>query len=779
MSHCDPGYTAFPSEVKRKHVEYLREVIGLCRASERLSEGLRFKWTCEASWTVKEFLNNATGREKNDFFHFVRNRQIEIAGTFGTLLSEMSSYEELIRSCDYSVRLAKENNFRISTAIFNDVPGIAAGLPDVLSGYGIPYFLFGPNAFRSLVGWSELPKLFYLQSKSAGKVLVWHLGQDRRIPQAEMEGFGSEYGYGDSYLISPYRQMKGIADKGNLAFAERARLKGKGREALDKLLERLASENYPYDAILLECAADNRGPDRQMVSTIKALNRDFSDFSFILAVPGDFFSYIESKYHANIPTYSGVLTDAWSECAASMAVTTGLYRKYQREALVLEKALFFKKYDRKDTERMDRIYENLLSYSEHTFGLSGWRGFPDQMLEQSWDDKAFYVKEAERLIEETRKSHAISPSCQSSASRKAGKDIRLKRNSIENEYYRIAFSPKGIIRSIFDKELKKELVDKKSHFAFNEILFTEIKGLSPLPPKKGCGLFDKVETTPFTEHDRDDVVVEKKTGEVSYTHEFSLKKTPVKISGNVRIVLYSGLKRVDFINTVRKEENRAKEAIYFAFPFNLKKEFKTRMEMAYCLMDFPNDLLSGARSDLCAIQNFVSISDEDIALTWLTWDAPLVEIGEVRDFSWQGPEYQPCAPTILSHVMNNIWPTMCPHWQGGEFVFRYSLTSDSEFDPAQCYQFKQDVILPELSDLKIFPDHVFATGFKINRDKTMSIRLFETAGQDGTGRMKWKGVRNACLADLAGRKVAKLPVLKGEIYFPYHAHKLCNIEIAF
>jgi len=779
MSHCDPGYTALASEVKKKHVEYLREVIGLCRESKNLPEGMRFKWTCEASWTVKEFLDNATGREKDDFFHFVRNRQIEVAATFGTLQSELSSYEELIRSCDYSARLAKENNFRISTAIFNDVPGIAAGLPDVLSGYGTPYFLFGPNAFRSLVGWSELPRLFCLQSKGGGKMLVWHLGQDRRMPQAEMEGFGSEYGYGDSYLISPYRQMKGIADKGNLAFAERARLKGKGREALDKLLERLASENYPYDAVLLECAADNRGPDRQMISTIKALNHDFPDIFFSLSVPGDFFRYIESKYGPNIPTYSGVLTDAWSDGAASMAAATALYRKCQREALVLEKALFSGKYGRKDLERMDRIYENLLSYSEHTFGLSGWRGHSDEMLTQSWKDKAFYVQEAERLIEDEKKFQGVKLPCNTGVPHKAGKDIRSKKNFIENQYYRISFSPKGIIRSIFDKELKKELVAESSPYAFNEILFTEIKGLSLRPPTKGCGLLDKVETLPHTAHDTKNAFVEKKAGEISHTREFDLKTTPVRVAGKVRVALYSGLKRIDFINTVRKEENRAKEAIYFTFPFNLKKEFKTRMEMAYCLMDFPNDLLSGARSDICAVQDFVSLSDEDLALTWLTRDAPLVEIGEIRDFSWQGPEYHPRTPTIISQALNNIWPTNFRLWQGGEFVFRYSLTSHRKFDPAQCYQFKQDVILPELSDLKIFPDHVFATGFKINRDKTISIRLFETAGREGTGRMKWKGVRNACLADLAGRKGAKLPVLKGEIYFPYHAHKLCNIEITF
>lgn len=651
MSHCDSGYTDFASEVKRKHAQYLKEVILLCEETKSNPEGLKFKWTCEEAWTVKEFLNKATKEEKRKFFYFVKNGQIEIAGFFGGLLSELPSYEELIRSCEYSVSLAKKNKFSISTVILDDIPGITPALPQVLSGYGISYFLFGPNTYRSIVGWSQLPRLFYLQSKGGGEVLLWHIGQDRRIPPAEFKGMGSEYSFGDMYVISPYREMKGISDKGNISFAERGKLKEKGREALDNLLGRLKSENYPYDAILLQCAADNRGPDKEIISTIKSLNKNFSEFSFILATPAEFFQYMEEKYKRIIPIYSGALIDAWSDGAGTMSKTTALYRECQREVAVLEKSLALsKKFDKKYLNKLKGIYENLLYYAEHTFGYSGWRGLPDKTFIQSWKDKSAYIEKAKRLIGEKELLEKKTPPKIISL-KKSARDISSGENFIENCYYRIKFSEAGI-KSIYDKELKKELIDKKSSFVFNGLIFTEIKGLPTKPPVKGSGISDRIKAIPFASFDYKNPWVEKKNQSVEFSNEFKLKKAPVKISGKSKIILYSGLKRIDFINTIYKEENREKEALYFAFPFNLKDDFKTYIEMAYNLLEFPDDLLPGSHSDFIAIQNFVTFADKDITLTWVTLDAPLVELGDIQTFKWAGSTYQPKRPTIFSYIMN-------------------------------------------------------------------------------------------------------------------------------
>ena len=42
-------------------------------------------------------------------------------------------------------------------------------------------------------------------------------------------------------------------------------------------------------------AGDNRGPDRKIISTVKSLNEDFKDITFVLATPSEFFHYMKNK----------------------------------------------------------------------------------------------------------------------------------------------------------------------------------------------------------------------------------------------------------------------------------------------------------------------------------------------------------------------------------------------------------------------------------------------------------------------------------------------------
>ncbi len=777
MSHCDLGYTDFASQIKAKHITYITEVINLCAKTENYPEGQKFKWTCEESWEAKQFLEQASAAQKKKFFHFVRNGQIEIGGFIGGLLTELPSYEELIRSCEYAIDLAAKNKFSISTVILNDVPGITGSLPEILLSYNIRYFLFGPNTFRNRVSWTILPRLFYLMSRSGEKVLMWHIGHDRRLPQSEFKGFGSQYGYGDAYVISPYRSVKDLCDKGNIDFAERSKLQGEGKEPLKRLLKRLDDEKYPYDAILLQCSADNRGPDSEIVSTVRGLNDYFRNITFVLATPSEFFRYMENKYKKNIPSYSGELVDAWSDGAITMSRSTSLYRECQRKILVLEKILALShKIGRKHIDKIQEIYENLLYYSEHTFGLSCYieRRPSEKNLMKSWKDKSLYVEKAKCLIDDIEaslsKETTIYPS-------NFSRDVSYDKNCIENLYYKVKFSSCGKIESIFDKELKKELVNNNYRFSFNELIFTAIKGLSESPPSKGCGITDKIETVFFTPLFKENRRRKQENGAIEFVSNFELSNTPIKISGESKTVLYPAVKRIDFFNTFNKEENRKKEALYFSFPFNLESSFKTYFERAYNLLEYPDDLLSGSHNDFIAIQHFAVLHDTDLSITWVTFDAPLVEVGDIQTNKWNSFDYRPENPILFSYIMHNLWPTNCSLWQGGKFTFRYSITSHKKFQPSDSYEFTQQVVFPEFSDIEILPKNIVLTSVHINPDKTVTIRLFETSGNEGIGQLKWQKTKAAYLVNLAGEKRNKLLFYNGKILFPYRPYKLLNILI--
>jgi alpha-mannosidase len=44
--------------------------------------------------------------------------------------------------------------------------------------------------------------------------------------------------------------------------------------------------------------------------------------------------------------------------------------------------------------------------------------------------------------------------------------------------------------------------------------------------------------------------------------------------------------------------------------------------------------------------------------------------------------------------MNNYWGTNFPAWQGGDFTFRYAITSDAKFNPPSLARFGLEVLTP-------------------------------------------------------------------------------------
>ena len=62
-------------------------------------------------------------------------------------------------------------------------------------------------------------------------------------------------------------------------------------------------------------------------------------------------------------------------------------------------------------------------------------------------------------------------------------------------------------------------------------------------------------------------------------------------------------------------------------------------------------------------------------------DAPLASFGDINRGAWPG-EFRPKSATLFSYAMNNYWHTNYRAAQGGDFTFRYVLTSEAKLDPA-------------------------------------------------------------------------------------------------
>jgi alpha-mannosidase len=248
--------------------------------------------------------------------------------------------------------------------------------------------------------------------------------------------------------------------------------------------------------------------------------------------------------------------------------------------------------------------------------------------------------------------------------------------TIENSFYRVHLDQQsGTVRSIYDKQLGRELVDTSSPYRFNQYVYVTggdqfpnqlltYRKSSPVARLEthtaGGGKLVSVEKTP--------------TGTVARLESQGLN-TP-RIS--TEIILFDGEKKIEINNRVRKNEVYKKEGVYFAFPFAIR-EPQFRYEVQNGVVDPAKDMMPGAGLEWFSAQNWASVSEPGLAVSLINKDSFLWTFGDIVRGTWP-TEFGWRRATIFSYVMNNYWNTNYVAAQGGEFTFRYVLTSAQSLD---------------------------------------------------------------------------------------------------
>ncbi|MBP7826358.1 MAG: hypothetical protein KA236_07390 [Verrucomicrobia bacterium] len=267
----------------------------------------------------------------------------------------------------------------------------------------------------------------------------------------------------------------------------------------------------------------------------------------------------------------------------------------------------------------------------------------------------------------------------------------LDGDTLENEFYRLTVDPRtGGLKSLYDKTAQRELLDAAAPYALNEYLYVSggegsliLNFTFGTPPanltihRPEAATITQVSRTPLGQR----LIVETRS-----------KNTP-KIISEYR--LYDGLKRVEIVNTVEKEEVRAKEAVYFAFPFAAAEP-----AMEYQIQNGwvrPNaDQMPGACREWFTPQNVVHVRDGNFSIAWATPDVPLVTLTDINRGLWL--DHLPLRNGhVYSYAMNNYWFTNYRAQQGGRFVFRYFITSGRDLGREDLARFDQDTRTPVLA----------------------------------------------------------------------------------
>lgn len=847
-THLDIGYTSTQPKTVELHLRNLEQAAAL---TEKYSS---FRWNLEGSWIAKEFLRRGGPSAAKTFQALADTGSIGVNAFNFNLQAYLCSLEELNNATDYAFLLHERNGIPFSVVTVSDVPSLPWSLPSILNRAGIRYLASAANQVRGpLLTYGQLDRRspFFWEGPDGGRVMVWY-----------------------TKAYSQARVLFGVPGS-----AERA------RRTIGTFLSGFP-QSYPYDAVLVYGFDGDNAP-------IQGGNADFypewnARYAYPQIIPArfhDFFTYIEKQGTGQLPVMRGDGGAYWEDGAGECPITTAMNRGNQAAAVDLEKlaslATLWNPRLAYPHEQIDRIWENILLFDEHSFGARAGVLRPDaadtrlewatkahfataaaadlRWAEQQWLErlnervphaqdavivwnlanwrrtgpvevqlvpgKAIYDEQTGQLqpsevmhdADNTRMvrflardvpplSYKVYRVAAGESPASAPSTENLVSASIENEFYRITLDTSRFgIRSIVDKQLGRELVDRQSPYALGEYFWVkETSSVRRLPAGGGNNWYAAVRTridindfelpSPALtiQHPAAARVVRLRksaAGQEAVLEGRIGSTQPVQL--NVRV--YPSIQRIDLTVTVHENfsRNGSAEAGYVAFPFALENPmFAYNLPVGW--VNPAKDMLPGGATEWFALDDAVSVSGHGAVVTVAMPDTPLITIGDINRGKWPKQFVPPRQASLFSYVMNNYWLTNFPAGQEtGDAVFRYSITTSRIPDYAAERRFGMEQRHPLLADFRsgraesaeaTLPSWlVRVEGDTVNlvtvkRSKSGGgyiLRLAECAGTHAGAKVSWRSglpVQRAFLCSSKEQKLSELAVSNGSISLMLSPH---------
>ena len=371
---------------------------------------------------------------------------------------------------------------------------------------------------------------------------------------------------------------------------------------------------------------------------------------------------------------------------------------------------------------------------------------------------------------------------------------------IESRFYRLSLRPRrlGAITHLIDKELKRDLVDPNAPGTGSTSWFTRRGAEVTSASFAICFPTRRPSWTSLGKAAR---ACLKMSGPLWASASASARRPRTYRSSNPEIMIYDDLKRIDIRDHIRKDDIRAKEAIYFAFPFRTSpSRFLYQVHNAWAR---PNeDQLPGACREWFTTQNLVVSRDDGVTIALSTPDIPLVTLTDINRGRW--PQHLDLTNGhVFSYLTNNYWSMNIKASQSGDLNVRYSITSRQDLDYAALAAFDSETRLgltvypyfdrakagkkalpaSSASFFEIDPAaHAQVSAFKQAEDGNGYIlRLRETVGRDGVAKLR-SGVFHisaAMLTDGVEENRTPLAVRSGDLEIPLKANRFSTVRLSF
>ena len=721
-THTDIGYTRPQTEILAEHLRYIDYAIEFCELTENYPDDARFRWVCEASWAVREYFQNRPKEQLDKFLKYIKNGQLEVTAMFFNM-SEIVD-ENSLKTFLEPVREFKKMGIPVTTAMQNDVNGIAWCLADYMPDLGIKYVSMGEHGHRALIPFDK-PTVFKWESPSGKQIYSYRA---------------------DHYMTANGWGIDKVDDYQALA------------TPVFNYLSNLDTKDYPFDAVAVQYSGyftDNSPPSIRENKIIKDWNEKYATPKLRSSLCNEFMDYITEKYDDILPTYRVAYPDWWTDGFGSATRETAASRRTHVDMITNQGmlALAVLKGQKLPAHIHDKIrhtHENLLFYDEHTFGAA--ESISDPTCENSqiqWAEKASYVwealKNAQMLYEtsagllqsfiprgetptvtfyntlnwersgmiELYIDHEIIPQnkgfkmidesgnqlhTQALRSRSEGTyyaiyaerippmghktykiiteesnrsvlpSTALNNDQIENKYFKITFdSQSGSIKNLYDKELSLEMVDSQSPWQLGAFVYETL------------GNRQQMERFTLTDYDRkglSDVKISAGVnGPVYQSVNITGKSACCEPNFGVKIEmrLFHHEKRIELGYAIKKLPITNPEGIYVAFPFMLDNA-KLYFDVQGGVVSSGENQLEATASDWNTVQNFVSARNDKAQFIVGSNLIPLVQLGGICTGQYQRKKVYD-VPHVYSWVANNYWTTNFKASQEGELRWSYYLTS--------------------------------------------------------------------------------------------------------
>lgn len=846
--HLDVGFTDYPAKVAELHAQSIDQAMNL------IAKTPDFRWTLDGSWVADQYLNGRTREPREQFLDHVRNGSIIIPPEFANQHTGNASWEGLARSFYGQHHLAFEYKLPPSDAAqIVDVPAYTWAYASILHDAGIKYFIAASNSWRApvmLLGrWNEKSP-FYWEGPDGGRVLMWY---SRAYLQAHTL-FGGPWrmeSIRDSLpvFLQAYSRPDYTANTAIIfgTQLENTPLAKEQREIVSTFNREYVWPKLEFSTV----RSAMQQIEREWKGNIPVFRGDFgpywedgygSDAAHTAIhrenqhriVTAEIMSAAISSIDTRVRPDKSMLDDAWhnellydEHTWTYVSATTQPEHNQSEEQIALKGSRVMRA--RNDiSESIEREWaqlEALVKTKENSVAVFNSLSWPRSgLVETDLPDGSTLVDAAtgaEIPLEILWKGKGISlsgfgpgsirvrflaaavptvgyklytiKSVARAATPAPEQDIRD--NILENKFYRVTLDPSsGSIASIFDKQYSSELIDPSSPYKFAQYLY--VTGGDSYPENAlyrfGAGL----KPPELTVHPA-------QAGSL-----VSAKKTPIGIVATLRssapntpsiqteLLLPDSAKSILISYHLHKDRVLTRESAYIAFPFAVTTpEFTYGSQSAW--INPAKDELAGGSREWYLPTTWAAVYNPHVTAAVVPLDAPLVNFGDIVRANWPG-EFKPRTSTIFSWLMNNYWGTNFPAWQGGDFTFRYAITSDAQFNPGSLTRFGLEALtplerddVPASQDASLLPRSAASlieianpaiallTWKRAEDGDGTILRFQETAGQSSTIRIhsQYLTFDQAWLCNLLEENVSELKTESGELSLPIQPFQVLTVRL--